>query len=283
MDDVGLWPLGPEDLPELQRLVELQARNVSEQEYARFLELEGAGGFVLRSKEGFQAAITVMRHFEHAVLGPIVAQPTLPSSLGLALFTHAMEAILRTGATRVEMAAAPEEALALQSLGFERVGETLVLERPAGARTTERVGLRALEEKDVLDVGALDALAVGYGRKEYLTQLAQAFPEGAIVQENAEGEIIGFTFLRKAKRGYHLGPVVTATHDIEAALDLARTAISRVSTWPVVTLVAKDSPFAEGLVKEGFTPVGHLVRLRAGDTPEAPQATHWALGGRLTG
>lgn len=282
--DVGLWPLGPEDLPELQALVAAQGRNVSPEEYGRFLQLEGAGGLVLRNKNQLVGAITTMRLFEHGWLGPMLSTPELSTSLALVLYGHAVERLQRAGVERIETEATPEEANVLMRMGFELVRETRVLERapqePPGVSV-----VRPVEARHFLDVGSLDGAAVGYGRKEFLTSLHADDPESGFVVER-EGDVAGYVFMRRSRRGYHVGPLVTRSTDAADARSLLEAAVGRGATWPLVALAPEKSALAGALLSTGFREVGRLVRLRAGKTPE-PQATEgpheWLVGSRLTG
>lgn len=141
-----------------------------------------------------------------------------------------------------------------------------------------------MEAGDMLDIGALDAAVAGYGRKEYLDALRREHPDGARVVERG-GDIAGYALLRRAPRGWHLGPLVTRAGDAEHARALVRDALARAD-GAIVALVP-DEPAALALWRaEGFREVGSLAHMRAGtaelDSASLP-ATQWALGGRITG
>lgn len=265
----------PTDLAAVQTLC--VERNVHDREYERFLALEGAFGFVLELGEQIVGAVTAMRYFEHGFLGPVLLPPEQEGvGLSLALTTHVVRGLHDSAVTCIETEATADEAIVLQNLGFERVRKTFVMERrpkPAGADET-----RAMTRLDMLDVGALDAEAYGFGRKEYLVSLFDEFPEGARVIEK-DGDIEGFAMLRRSKRGYHLGPVVTKTSD---PTRLIEGAIAQVAGYPIVAL-APEGESAEALARVGFEAVGELVRMRSGQPPTHGAATAWASGGRITG
>ena len=271
----------PDDLPALEPLV--AGRNVHPSEYARFLALEGAHGLVLEHEGRLLAAVTVLRAFEHGVVGPLLAAPGWESAgVHLVLLAHALEGLQRSGVPFVEAEATPQEAVVLEGLGFRRLRGTLVMERaPAPADAAFRT--RAMDEGDLLDVGALDAEAAGYGRKEFLAALRRDYPDGARVTEDAAG-VSGYALMRRSRRGFHLGPLVTREPDGEAAEALLRDALARAGARPVVALLPAGGGLAPALARAGFEAVGELVRMRAGRRDEAPAgATEWLVGSRITG
>lgn len=141
-----------------------------------------------------------------------------------------------------------------------------------------------MEEHHLLDIGALDADAVGFGRKEYLSALRSEREHGARVSER-DGEVHGFVLLRSAPRGTLLGPLVTRDAEADAARGLLRDALANAPQDAIVALVPDREDALTLLETEGFRRVGDLKRMRAGGTRPAPEgrATEWALGGRLTG
>ncbi|HUR68710.1 MAG TPA: hypothetical protein VM370_05640 [Candidatus Thermoplasmatota archaeon] len=285
-----LRPLTKEDLPPLLALARAQGRNVTEQEYERFLSLEGARAFVITRDGALLGAATAMRYYEHGFLGPLLlrddeqAASTAATGVAIALLAQLIERIQSEGVHVIEAEAAGVEELILGRMGFEVVRRTLVLERP-GAPARGFAGSLPMEDQHLLDVGALDADVVGYGRKEYLLALRRDMPDGARVVER-DGDVVGFVLLRRAPRGYHLGPLVTRAGDSDAAGMLVQDALAATAGAPVVALAPDEAPVIALLEKEGFRRVGELARMRAGgaDAPgtRAP-ATQWALGGRITG
>jgi hypothetical protein len=286
---LALRPLSPEaDLPLVERLC--AGRNVDVAEYARFLALEGAFGLVLEEEGRALGAVTAMRCFDHGIVGPVLfAADAEGAGVSAPLLARAVEALQRSGVPRVEAEAGAEEEAVLRGMGFATVRRTLVLERePLVARTpVVPYASRAMTAADLLDVGALDAAAVGYGRKEYIAELRAAFPEGARVVADADGGLAGFALLRRARRGHHLGPIVTRAHDGRVvAAALLDDAVARVAGGPIVALVPDGTPLAGALARHDFEQVGALARMRAGDAARdepTDRATEWALGGRLTG
>jgi len=280
-DALILRPMTAEDVEGVGALAQQRGRNVGAEDYARFLALEGARGFVL-SRDGMLLGVgTVMRYFDHAFLGPILLRADA-DGLAIALLAQLVEAMQRDGVGTLEAEAGTAEEPILARMGFALVRRTLVLERQAGGRA-DATGTVRMEAHHLLDVGALDAAAVGYGRKEYLLALARELPAAARVVER-EGDVVGYALLRRAPRGYALGPVVTRGADPDAAAALVRDALSAAAGAPVVILVPEESALLPALEREGFRPVGSLARMRAGPTPSAGgEATEWALGSRITG
>lgn len=282
--DYSLQALEPEDAGVLRQLAELDGRNLHAEEYDRFLRLEGAGGWVLLKGGTPIAAVTTMQCFAHGVLGPVLSVGELAAGLETVLLSHAVETLLRGGSSRVEAEATARESETLTRMGFGSQRATLVLERAPGAaplpRATEAV---PMEVRHLLDVGILDAAAVGHGRKEFIAALRDTFPEGAFVVER-DDSLAGFVVMRRSRRGYHIGPLVTAGDDDAVALDLVRSCVARAASWPVTILVPDArSRFVETLAAEGFVEVARLDRLRAGDAPTPPEAREWAVGSRITG
>lgn len=275
----------PEDLAPVLALAHAQGRNLHSTEYERFLSLEGAHGLVVLLDGRLLGAVTFIRYFEHGFLGPLLMADG-PDAIGLSMVLtgQAVEWLQRGGVPHVEAEASEEEAIILEKMGFARLRRTLVLERPA-APLAAPDGSIPMEDRHLLDVGTLDAAVVGYGRKEFLQSLQRDYPQGARVVER-DGEVRGYALMRRSRRGYHLGPVVTAGGEGAIAETLVRDAVATAPAWPVVTLVPEGSPIVPILMAAGFQEVGTLVRMRAGERtsdPAAPPATEWALGSRVTG
>lgn len=278
-----LRPMEAADVPAIGALATEQGRNVDARDYERFLALEGARGFVLVQGSGgvLLGAATAMRYFEHAVLGPVLLRHD-GDGLAIALLAHLVEAMQRDGVTIIEAEAGAGEEPILARMGFEAMRRTLVMERSAGG-IVEGAGSVAMEPHHLLDVGSLDAAAVGYGRKQYLAALARELPAAARVLEH-EGDVVGFALLRRAPRGFALGPIVTRAETVDDAVTLMRDALNAAAGERVVMLVPETSAIVPALEREGFRAVGSLVRMRAGPAPSVrADATEWAVGSRITG
>lgn len=281
-------PLSKEDLPELVALAQRQGRNVHAGEYERFLGLEGAQGLVLRRDGEIAGAVTAMRYFDSGFLGPLLMMDGADATgLSLVMLSYTVEGLQKGGVGMMEAEAAEGEAMLLERMGWRRVRRTLVLERPATPASGAEPRTLPMEPHHLLDVGAMDASVRDWGRKEYLLALRDEHPRGARVVES-EGEAAGYVLVRRSRRGYHLGPLVTREGDLDAARRLLADALESVAGWPAVVMVPEDSGLLESLDEAGFGRVGDLVRMRAGAPgrePEGPAvpATEWVVGGRLTG
>lgn len=280
MEPIVLRPLTREDLPQLASLV--AERNVHAREYERWLGFEGAQGMVLEVEGRVVAAVTAMRYFEHGFVGPVLMAPDAEGvGTRIALLSQIVRSLQQSGVPFVEAEATEGDAEVLVAMGFRKVRGTVVMERapsgPGRAGATREMGLG-----DLLDVGALDAAVVGYGRKDFIAALREDFPEGARVLER-DGEVVGYALVRESKRGYHLGPLVTRGEDPALADALLADVIALAGTSAVVAL-SPEGGLVDALLRAGFEPVGELVRLRAGEPPEARMgATEWLVGSRITG
>lgn len=285
-DALELRAMTPDDLPDVLALAHEQGRNVHREEYARFLGLEGAHGFVLARDGRLHGAITAIRYFENAFLGPALV-PHGADGLAIALMAHAIEGLQRGGPCLIDAEAAEESAI-LARMGFAPTRTTLVLERAPASGEAAPTRTERLTPADFLDLGVLDAAVFGHGRKEFLYALMQDHPEGARVVRR-DGDVAGYAFLRRSRRGYHLGPLVTKEGAQDVARDLLADALALSAGWPVVTLAPEGSPLLLDLEKAGFEVVASLRRMRAGtpgrESDEFPpaRATEWLVGSRLTG
>lgn len=283
--DILLRALEKGDAPALVALAHRQGRNVHATEYERFLRLEGARGFVLTRDGALLGVATAMRYFDRAFLGPVLLQEGADSvGLAIALLSQVIEVVRREGVAAIEAEATPEEEAILGRMGFERVRGTLILERDAD-RAAPAGGTMPMAIHHLLDVGALDAAAVGWGRKEYLASLQDETPAGARVVEH-DGEVAGYALMRRSRRGYHLGPLVTRAGDADAARRLLADALGAADGWPVVALVPEGGALLPALEAQGFRRVGALVRMRArldASAAGAGEVEEWAIGGRITG
>ena len=287
MERLDLRKLTPEDVPAMAALAHAANRNLHEDELARFLGMEGALALGVLREGRLEGMATALRLYEHGWMGPI-ATAGGPDAVGVAvaLAQRALEALVRAGVESVDAEATPEEAGLLRALGFETLRRTVVLERPPGKADAPGATV-PLRDHHFLDLGALDAAAVGYGRKGWLWDTASAFPEGARAV-TGDGSLRGYALLRRARRGYALGPLVTVEGDLAAAEALLKDAVGAVSTWPVVALAPGESPFLGALEAAGFRAVGALERMRLGrrrpeEEAAAAAASEWLLGGRMTG
>lgn len=284
MERLGIRKLSAQDVGAMNTLARAGQRNLHEDELARFLALEGAHAFGLFEEERLVGMVTLMRYFDRGWLGPIVMAAG-PDAVGLsmALAQHALTALQRAGVETVETEATPEEVALLEPLGFARVRRTLVLERAPGAARGSGLTV-PLERRHLLDLGEIESDAVGFGRKEYLWELARGFPEGARAFER-DDELRGYALLRRSRRGYMLGPLVTREQTAEAADALLADAVSAVATWPITALSPEGGPLLPSLARMGFDELSSLVRMRAGPAAAGTggASTEWLLGGRLTG
>lgn len=286
---IELRPMTREDLPAVVALAHAEGRNVHRSEYDRFVGLEGAHGFVLYRDGALVGAVTAMRYFENGFLGPVVLGSG-PGSVGVSilLLQRAIETLQRGGVALLDAEAGDVEAAVLSGLGFQALRRTLVLERPAAAPTGRLSLSTPMEPRHFLDIGALDAEVVGHGRKEFLLSLMEETPAGARVVER-DGDVAGYVLVRRSRRGYHLGPLVTRTGDEEAAQALLADALESVAGWPVVALAPEGSPLLDLLRARGFAEVGGLTRMRTGvpgravEETAGPAATEWLVGSRITG
>ena len=279
-----LRPMQEGDLGAIAGIARAQGRNVGEDDYRRFLALEGARGVVVERDGEVLGGATVMRYFEHGFLGPVLLDARADSAgLAIALLAQLIETVQREGVDVIEAEAAAVEEAILARMGFSVLRETVVLERPAGAHggPPESEAMRA---HHLLDVGGLDAAVVGYGRKEYLAALMHDLPAGARVVVRG-GEVEGYALLRRAPHGYQMGPLVTRDEDAAVASALLRSALHAADGAPVVAL-APEGDAAALFEANGFRRVGGLARMRAGARvapSELPMGKQWALGGRITG
>lgn len=280
-DALVLRPMTTDDVEPVGAIAQSLGRNVGASDYARFLALEGAHGYVLTREAVILGAATVLRYFEHAFLGPVLLR-TDADGLAIALLAQLVEMMQRDGVRVIEAEAAAAEEAILARMGFATLRRTIVLERAAGGRS-EPAGSVPMEHQHLLDVGALDAAAVGYGRKEYLLALMRELPAGARVVQR-EGDVVGYALMRRAPLGYALGPLVTREGDAETATALLRDTLTVAAGSTVVALVPEGSALLAPIEREGFRPVGDLARMRAGERDASAGAvTEWAVGSRLTG
>jgi predicted N-acetyltransferase YhbS len=285
-DRVVLRPMTGEDVPAIAALARAEGRNVGEADHRRFLALEGARGYVLVRDEALIGAATLMRYFEHGFLGPVILDPRADSAgFAIALIAQLIESVQREGVMVIEAEAAQVEEAILGRMGFSTLRRTLVLERPPSAATAP-AGSVTMEDHHLLDVGSLDADAVGYGRKGYLAALMRDHPAGARVLVR-DGEVSGYALVRRAPHGFQLGPLVTRDPDEAAAGVLLVDALSAAEGAAVVALAPEAAPHLALLERHGFRRVGTLARMRGG-TRAAPSetrvaATEWVSGGRITG
>lgn len=284
MERLELRRLTRDDLDAMGQLVRAEGRNLHPDELPRFLALEGAYVVGVLRDGDLVGMITALRMFDHGWVGPVMMRGGEDAvGLSTVLAQEVVGGLQRLGVDLLYADATASEAVLLERMGFERVRRTLILER-APAKLDAPPRTQALEARHALDVGALDAAAAGYGRKEYILELAQAFPEGARVLADGE-DVRGYALMRRSRRGFALGPVVTSEDDVEAAEALVADAVASAPTWPIVTLVPEGSPLLPALARLGFEEVGGLVRMRAGqrEAGEGGAATEWAAGGRMTG
>ena len=287
---IEVRPMTKDDLPEVVALAHTQGRNVHRSDYDRFVGLEGAHGFVLRRDGALEGVVTVMRYFESGFVGPLLLNAGADSvGFSILLLSQAVEALQRSGVGLLDAEATDAEATVLMGLGFHALRRTLVLERPATPATGRAPTTAAMEPRHLLDIGALDAAVFGYGRKEFLLSLMEETPQGARVVEEG-GDVVGYVLVRRSRRGYHLGPLVTRPGDAQAARALLADALESVAGWPVVALAPEGSDLLDALRAGGFEEVGGLTRMRTGlagrpaeGDGAGAEATEWLVGSRITG
>lgn len=248
------------DLPGAMRLKEAANWNQTDEDWARLLELEPEGCFVIAQDDVVAASATVVVYgTDLAWIGMVL---TLPEFRKRGLGGRLMERVLEFAASRsvakVGLDATDMGFPLYRRFGFETECIVEQWERPAGLAPVSPVVLDSWQPAPDLDL-----LAFGAERSKLLASLAR-------VDAASVGDGEGFAMARPGSKAAYFGPCVAKS--FAAAEDLLRWFLARHSREQACWDILLDNHDAVALARKyGFQPVRRLRRMiRNLKSPAAP-------------
>lgn len=206
----------------------------------------------------------------HASLGMIIVSPEQQGKgIGRVLMNLLLE---KLGDRSILLNATAAGQPLYEKLGFMPIGNTHQhqgMMRPLVATplgTGERI--RPILASDTKPLAELAARAVGMPRTEVMTQLLSVADSAVVIE--ADGELTGFSVMRRFGRGHQIGPVVAANTECAKAL-IAHWATAYAGSFVRVDVTA-ESGLSPWLAELGLAQVDTVVVMVRGDMP-APDAS----------
>lgn len=221
-------------------------------------------GFFLAETGGVPvAAISVVNHSEgFAFLGFYICRPDWRGrGVGFALWQHALA---HAGNRTVGLDGVADQEANYAGSGFVRVGATV---RFAGQLTPEPdPRVRPVTDDDQGALAALDALANGTNRPDFLAGWTSNTETRQTLVLETEKEVTGFATIRACRTGAKIGPIISpSTSD---ALALARAAVADLpSIQTFIDVPSTNTALTEALRFEGFTDTFATARMYRGAPP----------------
>ena len=272
--DVRLRPMQPSDLEAAQAL-SAEMNWPHRVEDWRFALLYGAGVVAERDGLVIGTALRWLWGNDRATLGLVIVSPALQ---GQGIGRRLMEALLRDlGRRNVLLHATAEGQPLSERLGFRRVAQVRqhqgIAARAAMPVLAQGERLRPPQphEGDVL--AALDVRATGLPRPSLVRRLLS--DEQVVVFER-DGQVVGFSALRRFGRGHAIGPVVAP--DVASARALIAHWCELYAGWFVRIDVDAESGMPPWLESLGLGHAGTVTAMVRGKLPPRGAACGgWAL------
>lgn len=218
---------------------------------------------------------------EYGSLGMMIVSPEHQGrGIGRKLMTLVLEAL---GDRCILLKATPAGQPLYESLGFIPTGtihqhQGMMLPMPATLLADSDI-IRPINADDIATLVGLANLATGIERDDLLKQL-MCVAEGAVLECN--GEISGFSLIRRFGRGYVIGPVVAP--DRERATGLINYWGHAYADSFVRIDVTSDSHLCESLAAMGLAQVDSVVSMaRNGRPPHDPRIEQYAIVNQALG
>ncbi len=261
------------DLPGVMRLKESAHWNQTEEDWARLLEMEPEGCFVISQDDVIAASATVVVYgAELAWIGMVL---TLPEFRKRGLGNRLMERVLEFAASRsvgkVGLDATDMGFPLYRRFGFETECIVERWERLAGFAPVSPVVVNSWRPAPDLDL-----LAFGAERSKLLTTLAR-------VEAASTGDNVGYAMVRPGSKAAYFGPCVAKSP--AAAENLLRWFLARHSGEQACWDIPLNNHDAVALARKyDFQPVRRLRRmvrnLKATVAPVDPKySTVFAIAG----
>ncbi len=148
-------------------------------------------------------------------------------------------------------------------LGFAGDREIIRLLRPAipadPGSAEDSPGLRPITAKDMEAIVGFDAEVSGVHRPDVLRNFLDRLPQGAWMQTDDTGQLLGFVLGRDGRIGVQLGPVVANTAEI--ACRLLDRALANVAGTVVIDAPGEAAEWRARLRERGFVAQRRFVRM----------------------
>jgi GNAT superfamily N-acetyltransferase len=252
----------PGDITAGMRLKDAAGWNQTSQDWARFLQFNPDGCFVVECEGRVAGTVATITYDDRlAWVGMVLVDPEFRGKgIGTALLERALGYLDSRRIPCIKLDATPQGKPLYQRLGFEVEYEIerRVLRRTVDARPPVRAGVHDLDA-----VFAADREVFGADRSALLRSVASDFPELAIITHRGS-ELEGYALGRKGSLADHLGPWVA--HSAGAAEELLESFLRRSRREMIFADVLIDNPWAPRLTNgKGFTVSRPLSRMYRGE------------------
>lgn len=236
---------------------------------ALYLELEPQGYIAVWQDDQMIGTVGALRYPDYAFIGVMAIHPAWQrQGVGKALLSHLLDDLARAGLPLAVLEATDKGFPLYQSFGFVEDSRTVVYRRTHNASDLDCQLARELVEpfspKQLDELVALDAQAIGTRRERLLSTLIERYPERVFVARGRDGKLAGYAIASPNR----VGPFVAVdARAAEALLDAAITL--PFETGPVAALPGVNSAGAALLLRAGFDAERSTRRMWRGPQPPA--------------
>jgi GNAT superfamily N-acetyltransferase len=248
MDDVR--PLGPGDLPALEKLVAAAGWNQTPDDWRRVMRIQSDGCFGIEADgRVVSTATNVVFDTDLAWIGMVLTHPEYRGhGFARRLMDQSLDFLRRSGVRWVKLDATDMGRPIYARLGFVDECPIERWRRPAGAPSAPA----RVDSFDLAVFAAMDRAAFGADRSRLLRDLA--------AQDAAGVSSTGYAMYRPGRVAGYLGPCVAS--DTPAARRLLRHFLNRYGDRDTFLDLLPGNKAAHDLAAEhGFQPVRRLVRM----------------------
>ncbi len=257
------------DIDAAHALLNAAGLSISRDYFALYIALDPQGYFAAWQDEQIVGIVGALRYPDYAFVGSMAVHPAWQGQgIGKALLGHLLDELARSGQPLAVLEATEKGFPLYQSFGFVEESRTVVYRRVQNESDLDCQLARELVEpfspKQLDDLVALDAQAVGTRREHLLAALIERYHERIFVARGRHGKLAGYAIASPSR----IGPFVALdAQSAEALLDAAITL--PFASNPMVALPGANSVGAGLLLRAGFDAERSTRRMWRGPQPPA--------------
>lgn len=213
--------LRAEDIPEALRLINDEGWNYTSIELERMLILDSGGSFMFEDEHPIGIVLGVSYGRTGVIGHLVVSKKGRGRKIGQTLLNRSLEYFDSRGVESVALYATADGEKLYNKFGFLKKRRALCVNGriPRVAAYPKALKVERLNERDIPDAIALDAVLFGDDRKKLMEMLCKESADHRF-KLSKDGELVGFILARESPVGYDVGPWVCTTGNPDDAMNL---------------------------------------------------------------
>lgn len=276
IDRVTLRKMSIEDVPIIHNLINIEEWDFDLQDIERILEMDPDSSLVACLDERVIGGLTAVANRDRCIIGHVVVQKDCRGiGMGDLLMSTVLKNLDSRGIEYTELFSEPDAIQFYNRYGFRKIENislnTSHLEsRIFSSRISDNV--RQISSSDFEEVLRLDREIFGYDREIIIQKLIRDFPELSFGLFEGD-DLIGFVQGRFGPTGNDVGPLIMASQDRAAAVNLLHGVLSKLEKKKTYVITLSENELARGILREfGFREDYLLVRLIRSERNVRPYA-----------